>query len=175
MRKANFLYAGLALLLLTAACTSDNSQGQEAADSAAMADRQVVVDTAASAPAAPGVQPLPYIVQYDDNTGKFNIDKNPASESVAYTAEALANALNHKYAEIQLRVGDRRNDTLDLHIDSSFYLTQSIGSAGANNYLAETTYAFTTLDSVKVVNFNFEPGDHAMPGPYTRRFFDDFH
>lgn len=175
MRNSHFKYLTLAMLIFAAACTRDTSQSEETADSTAMADRPLSGDSTASVPEDPGIQPLPYIVQYDQQTGKFNIDKNPAAETVAYTAEALANALNHKYAEIQLRVGDRRNDTLDLYIDSSFYLTQSIGSAGANNYLAEATFAFTELDSVEVVNFNFEPGDHAMPGPYTRRFFDGFH
>ena len=175
MLNPKIIFLNLALLLLMAACSNDRSQTQDEADSSAMADQGMVADSAALAPTEAGIQPLPYIVQYDDNTGKFNIDRNPAAETVVYTAEAVADALNHKYAEIQLRVGERRQDTLDLHIDSSFYLTQSIGSAGANNYLAEATFAFTTIDSVKVVNFKFEPGDHAMPGPYTRRFFDDFH
>lgn len=175
MLNPKITFLSLAVLLAMAACSSDNSQTRDQADSSGMADQGMAKDSAALVPAEAGVQPLPYIVQYDDNTGKFNIDKNPAAETVVYTSEAVANALNHKYAEIQLRVGERRNDTLDLHIDSSFYLTQSIGSAGANNYLAEATFAFTTIDSVNVVNFKFEPGDHAMPGPYTRRFFDDFH
>lgn len=164
----------MGLVLFGAACTSDTSNSQNEADSAALADQPRMDDSASFPPAESGIQPLPYIVLYDDSTGKFNIEKNPASETVAYTPEALAGALNHKYAEIQLRVGERRKDTLDLHIDSPFYLTQSIGSAGASSYLAESTFAFTTLDSVKVVNFRFEPGDHAMPGPYTRRYFDDF-
>lgn len=175
MLNSTYIYLGLALLLFTAACTSEPTTSQDEADTAAVANEPKMNDSAAMTLVEPSIQPLPYIVHYDDNTGKFHIDKNPASETVEYTAKALEGALNHKYAEIQLRAGERRKDTIYLHIDDPFYLTQSIGSAGANSYLAEATFAFTALDSVNVVNFRFEPGDHAMPGPYTRRFFDDFH
>src|SRR5690606_23469682 len=142
MLNSIYIYLGLAPLLFTAACNNEPTTSQDEADTAAMAREPKMNDSAAMTLVEPSIQPLPHIVPYDDNTGKFHIDNNPASEAVEYTAKALEGALNHKYAETQLRAGERLKDTIYLHIDDPFYLTQSIGSAGANSYLAEATFAF---------------------------------
>lgn len=118
---------------------------------------------------------LPYEVNYNEETGRFSIVENPETETASLNREVLINVLKNKYPEIDLHVGDKRNDTLDVLIDDASYLTQNIGTAGANAYIAEATFAFTALDSIKTVNFIFEAGDHASPGTYQRSDFDDFH
>lgn len=52
-------------------------------------------------------------------------------------------------------------------------LTQQMGSAGAAQYLAEATFTLTSLQGVDSVNFEFQEGDHAAPGTYTRTSWDD--
>jgi hypothetical protein len=39
-------------------------------------------------------------------------------------------------------------------------------------FLAEATFALTEIEGIKAVNFNFQEGDHAAPGTYTRNDFD---
>jgi hypothetical protein len=43
-----------------------------------------------------------------------------------------------------------------------------MGSAGAESFMITTTYSFTELKGINYVSFDFEEGDHAMPGVYNR-------
>jgi spore germination protein GerM len=53
-------------------------------------------------------------------------------------------------------------------------VTQSMGSSGAQDYLASVTYSLTENRQIKKVNFIFEEGDHAVPGIYTRESFANY-
>lgn len=167
MENIKFLLLMFLTFILISGCRNENTENQdETVDSVTVIESEPVAE--------PEEIALPYIVTFDDNTGKLEIEKNRESTTYSYTAEQIAVALNKKYPEITLQVGERKQDTLELRVDDATYLSQGMGSAGANGYLAEATYSFTSLDSVNVVNFLFEPGDHAMPGPYTTKSFDDF-
>jgi len=61
--------------------------------------------------------------------------------------------------------------TADIEIQNDLYLTQSMGSAGAQGYLAEVTFTLTEMPGVKTVNFIFTEGDNAAPGLYSRESF----
>lgn len=170
MKPLKFLLLSSLALVVLNGCMNDSSDRESETDTVGTtipADSALLNESP--------IQQLPYVVNYDDASGRLEIDKNPESDSLTLNREGLILALKNKYPEINLRLGERRKDTLEVYIDDATYLTQSIGSAGASAFLAETTFAFTSLDSVKVVNFKFEPGDHAMPGPYDRRYFKDFH
>ncbi|MBI5896925.1 MAG: hypothetical protein HZB24_13295, partial [Desulfobacterales bacterium] len=43
-----------------------------------------------------------------------------------------------------------------------------MGTTGATAYLQAVTYTLTSVPSIKSVAFDFEAGDHAMPGRYAR-------
>lgn len=167
MRKLKFLLLTSLTVLWLSGCRNDSTEGQDET-----VENVTVIEPETEA--VPEDIALPYIVTFDDNTGRLEIEKNPESMTNSYTAEQIAAALNKKYPEIVLHVGERKQDTLELRVDDATYLSQGMGSAGANGYLAEATYSFTSLDSINVVNFLFEPGDHAMPGPYSTKSFDDF-
>ncbi len=64
--------------------------------------------------------------------------------------------------------------TASIEILNDRYLTRTMGSSGAQDYLAEVTYTLTEHPGVKDVNFNFAPGDHAMPGIYSRESFTTY-
>ena len=64
-------------------------------------------------------------------------------------------------------------DIVFVKIDDANKLTQGMGSTGAESYLAELTFSLTELKGIKAVNVNFQEGDHAMPGVYTRDDFKD--
>lgn len=61
--------------------------------------------------------------------------------------------------------------TARIEIANDQYLTQKMGSSGAQDYLAEVTYTLTEAPGVKSVDFVFAPGEHAMPGVYSRESF----
>lgn len=163
--RVKFLLITCSTLILLNGCISDSSENKDGVtDTLSTQSKEVDNER---------VQ-LPYEVNYNEETARFSIVENPEAGTSSLSSEKLVTALKNKYPEISLHVGDRRNDTLDVYIDDAAYLTQSIGTAGANAYMAEATFAFTALDSIQTVNFIFEAGDHASPGAYQRSDFDDF-
>jgi hypothetical protein len=67
-----------------------------------------------------------------------------------------------------------KDHTAFLEVINAEYLTQRIGSLGAQAYLASVTSTLTENPQIKKVNFIFEEGDHAMPGTYTREDFKNY-
>jgi hypothetical protein len=64
--------------------------------------------------------------------------------------------------------------TVRVLVENSGYLTQRMGSAGAQDYLAAATFTMTECPVITAVDFNFPQGDHAAPGIYTRKSFTDY-
>lgn len=174
MKSTKYLILSLLIFsLILNACVSDSQQNDQEQDSIVVIDSTSIIDTASSVDLTSPA--LPYVVVFNEETARFSIIENPDDPGFKPNGAGYVEVLNTKYPEINIRMGDRRLDTLDVFIDDATHLTQGMGSAGANTYLAEATYAFSELDSVDVVNFIFKTGDHATSGPYTREFFNDFH
>jgi hypothetical protein len=95
---------------------------------------------------------------------------NPRSIISFLNKTDLGNETSHK---IYLTLVKTSNDTIYLKIKNSFPLTQSIGTTGAMLYIAGVTYNLTELKTIKYVNLDFEEGDHAVPGTYSRDSFID--
>lgn len=64
--------------------------------------------------------------------------------------------------------------TTHVEVVNDQYLTQSMGSSGAQDYLALVTYTLTETPGVTSVDFIFRAGEHAMPGIYSRESFTDY-
>ncbi|WP_374166858.1 hypothetical protein [Arcticibacter sp. MXS-1] len=97
-----------------------------------------------------------------------------SSGSASFSSvEAAIAAINKKYPQIKLQYVGRRGDTVVTRIPEASYLTQEIGTAGAEVYFAEATFSLTEVPAINAVTFNFEEGDHAMPGTYSRKSFED--
>ncbi len=60
------------------------------------------------------------------------------------------------------------SDTIYLQILNEFYLTQSMGSTGAINYIDSVSAPFIKIKGINYVNLSFSPGDHAEPGVYSK-------
>ena len=116
---------------------------------------------------------IPWTAEYNDKTQKLEMQQN-RSGFTGLQEDAILNVLNKKYPEIKLEAKGFKGDTLVVAIKNAFYLTQAMGTTGADTYLAEATYSLTEIPSVKAVKFEFEEGDHAIPGVYTRESFSDF-
>jgi hypothetical protein len=111
--------------------------------------------------------------QVDDTKGfKLQKPKMPGIDTLS--AKNLIQLLNSNNDSIYLDYIKTSHDTIYVHIPHSEMLTERIGSTGAEMYMASTTYSLTELKNIKYVNFDFEEGDHASPGVYTRDNFKNF-
>ena len=158
MKIVNALW--VATVLLWAGCTSDRKESR---------------DTSSSSPVREGhtekPDSLPWNVEYNSETQKLELKPH---STPALEPAVIAALLNKKYDKIRLEVQGFDADTLVVKVDHSEVLTEQMGSAGAQTYLAEATYSFTENPRVKAVRFEFREGEHASPGLYTRSSFTYF-
>ncbi|MEP7106377.1 MAG: hypothetical protein ABI760_00315 [Ferruginibacter sp.] len=87
------------------------------------------------------------------------------------TSTILIQMLNKGFPEIQIQFSRVSNDSIFVKIRKSAYLTQQMGSSGAEAYLAEVIYNLTELKGINYVDIRFKEGDHASPGTYSRTDF----
>ncbi|GEM_PF-382750 len=118
---------------------------------------------------------LPYIAVFDEASEQLEAEKNPEFDRALLTVDAITQALITNYPEINLEVDKVSGDTLFVQVIDARYLTQQMGSSGAQMYILEATYAYTELSGIQVVHFDFAEGDHAVPGNYTRDRFGESH
>ncbi len=108
-----------------------------------------------------------------DSTGNLLRQKMIAPEMDTLTAENIISYLNSNNPSVKLDYVKTSGDTLFLKIADANYLTQQMGSSGSTVYMAEVVYNFTELPGIRLVSFDFQEGDHAQPGTYTRESFRD--
>ena len=87
------------------------------------------------------------------------------------TTGSLVQVLNNLHPNVELSYVKTSGDTIFVKINKSTYLTQRMGSSGAEAYLADATYNLTELAGINFVDINFKMGDHAEPGTYSRTDF----
>ncbi len=114
---------------------------------------------------------LPYEAVYNEQTQQ--IDIKPDRQAGVPDIDQVVLMMNKKYPNIIMEKPEQKGDTLYVKIPNATALTQEMGTMGANIYLAEGTYAFTTIPGIRAVFFDFTEGDHAVPGVYTRDSFKD--
>jgi hypothetical protein len=71
----------------------------------------------------------------------------------------------------KLKLKGIEETVVNVEVINHEYLTQRMGSTGADEFLAVATFTLTEYDHIKGVNFIFEVGDHATPGLYSREYF----
>jgi hypothetical protein len=74
----------------------------------------------------------------------------------------------------RLQLDKLENEVAEVVVVNSDYLTQRMGSAGAQDYLAAATYTLTECPTVQRVSFLFPAGEHAVPGVYGRASFEGY-
>ena len=92
-------------------------------------------------------------------------------ENTEMNPELLIDILNQRQAMSKIQFLKKHKDTVFIKIENGAYLSQQMGTTGAWNWLAETTFTLTELKGIENVNMEFEEGDHARPGNYTRERF----
>ena len=90
------------------------------------------------------------------------------------TVNNLTQLLNRNYEnQVRIELVQVKQDSVRVTIPSSTFLTQSMGTTGAEEYLIEAVFTLTELPEIEFVEFEFEEGDHATPGVYSRKLLQD--
>jgi hypothetical protein len=112
-----------------------------------------------------------WIYDYADEIPVRLTDVNPDT----LTPEKLIYLINKFRGQdkIILKLVKVSRDTIYVAIKESTYLTQSMGTSGADDYVSTTVYTLTELKDIEYVNLNFTEGDHARPGTYSRQYYID--
>jgi hypothetical protein len=107
------------------------------------------------------------------DTGRIVIMKREGSGPDTLSPAGVVTFLNNNFPHVQLVIEKICGDTLFLKIPQSTYLTQQMGSSGPTTYFAEAVYNLTEITGIHYVSFDFEEGDHAQPGTFSRDSFKD--
>lgn len=118
---------------------------------------------------------LSWISEYDTVKNEFHLKQQRPTNPDSLTAATLIKDLNEAWENVKLELVKTSNDTLYVSIPDSEFLGQQMGSAGAQAYMASTTYNLTELKGIKYVNYHMQPGDHVSPGTFSRKSFENYH
>jgi len=124
-----------------------------------------------------------------DSEGAARLVRGKRIRDISAEMNKLISALNRSVEKSELsRVsGDRDLSELPkitlrktappvvvVEIVNDKYLSEAMGSSGAQDYLAIVTYTLTESPGIRSVEFVFQPGEHAMPGVYSRESFSGY-
>lgn len=140
----------------------------------APAEKENIEDTILIESYASARRLLPWISDFDTTKNEFYLKQQRTANPDSLTAENLIADLNAEWENIKLVLLKISNDTLYVSIPDSDFLGQQMGSAGAQAYMASTTYNLTELKGIKYVNYNMQAGDHVSPGTYSRKSFENY-
>jgi len=130
-----------------------------------------------------------WYVEYDAASGKDLLVRGKKLKGISADINKVVIALNRATVEMEAPAAKSQEGALEpprlrlervgegiafVEVINAEYLTQRMGTSGAQNYLAAVTYSLTETPGVRGVNFAFPEGDHAMPGEYNRQSFPDY-
>ena len=113
----------------------------------------------------------------NDSTGKLEMVPAELVNNDSLQPKILVDLINKTYAEtdyynkVRLAFIKTSGDTVYVKIPDATYLTQQMGSTGPTMFLSGVVYTITGLPGINYVNFDFDEGDHAGPGTYSRESF----
>lgn len=111
-----------------------------------------------------------WTTELDQKKGLIMRKVSPVS-SDSLTYQNMIAFVNMEFPEAKLSFVKISGDSIYVKIGNSKFVSQQMGSSGAEAYLAEVTYNLTELKNIGFVNINFKEGDHAQPGTYSRTDF----
>ena len=124
-----------------------------------------------------------------DSQGAATLIRGKRIQDIRAEMNKLVSALNRSVekSELSRANGDRdlselpritlrktEPPTVTVEIMNDKYLSEAMGSSGAQDYLAMATFTLTESPGISSVEFVFEPGEHAMPGVYSRESFSGY-
>jgi len=64
-------------------------------------------------------------------------------------------------------------DTIYLKVINASYLTQSMGTTGAEDYIVNSATSLLEIDGINYVDYDFAMGDHAYPGTFSKAGYEE--
>jgi hypothetical protein len=110
---------------------------------------------------------------FDTVLNKEYIVKGKMLDSISKSPDELINILNRRKSKCKIEYIKMSGDTIKIKILDDEYLTEQMGTSGADCYLAETIFTLTENDLIKYVRIEMNEGSHASPGLYNRNDFND--
>ena len=93
-------------------------------------------------------------------------------DSLSRLPDELIRILNMRQSKCKIQYVGITGDTLKIKILDDEYLTEQMGTDGADCYMAETIYTLTENDLFHFVRFQMDYGSHASPGIYSRKDYE---
>lgn len=164
----------LVILFALISCHSDsvNDENTEVITEDTIRDK--VYDPAADSAVIIKNSPDIWTADFQSTTNTFKIHKPANTRPDTLSANRLIASINNNWDAVHLNFIKVSHDTIYVNIPNSERLTEGLGSTGAENYMATTTFSLTEIKGIKYVNYNFKMGDHASPGVYSRTDFKEF-
>lgn len=100
--------------------------------------------------------------------------KNTNIPAGALTADSLIKGLNELYENIVLEKVRISGDTIYTAIKDATYLSEQMGSSGAELYVADVVLNLTEVPGIKFVNIQMEEGSHMQPGVWSAGNFQKY-
>ena len=109
---------------------------------------------------------------------KANFDytkvQNLTLQQTILNTDSLIKGLNERYENVFLQKDRICGDTLYTFIDDSQYLSNQMGSTGAEVYIADVVLNLAEVPGVKYVAIKMEEGSHAQSGIWTKENFEQY-
>ena len=155
------------LIFLIISCNPTRQEDREISDT----EENSLVDTESSVVYDPSGAIWRY--DYNQQTEEFEVAQIRPVDRDTLTGETLEKIINKTWPRVQIKFIGTSNDTAFISIPDSEVLTQQMGSAGAESFMISTTFSLTELNGIKYVSFDFDEGDHGVPGVYNRNSWDE--
>lgn len=154
----------LSLLVITSLFACNNQAAEEKQETDTLSEDEITV----------AGDKLVWTTAYDSLSGNYLLKQQRQADADRLTAQELIAGINASRENVRMELIKISNDTIYVAIPNSEFLTQRMGSAGAAEYMAVSTYNLTELKNIHFVNYAFEEGDHAAPGTFSREDFGNF-
>ena len=99
----------------------------------------------------------------------------PVEQMPSATPEDMVAQLNERFQTLNpslespgLTLEQMEGDTAVVSLAKSNVVTEQMGSAGAQCYMAGVTFSLTSIEGIDHVRFEMEEGSHAAPGRFDR-------
>lgn len=162
------------MLLTIISCSSDTGGENESPE--------VIVQDTVHDMASEGIDstlvvknsPFLWRADFEASTNSYKIHEPENTRPDTLTVEKMILLINDNWDSVRMNYVRVSHDTVFVSIPNSEYLTQKIGSTGAESYMATTTFSLTEMKGIRHVSYSFKGGDHASGGVFTRDDFKNF-
>jgi hypothetical protein len=93
-------------------------------------------------------------------------------DSISKSPYELIEILNKRSDKCKIEYIDITEDTITIRLLNDEYLTEQMGTCGADCYMAETIFTLTESDMIQFVRFEMDYCSHASPGLYCRKDYE---